>query len=121
MAEGLPVESRGDGDATPVGEDEFEVGWGGRARRGRIGPDGDREEMVVGTGGGTIIAGGGSGGTWRVEVLAEGMERDLAAAAEFGLGQTAAAEFLDEGLPAEIDGATARHGRVSRRDHWPRR
>jgi hypothetical protein len=85
MAEGPGVESRGDGDATSVGKDELEVGWGGRDRRGRIGQDGDGEEMSVGTGGGAIVAGGGPGRTWLVEVLPEGMERDLAAAAELGL------------------------------------
>jgi hypothetical protein len=119
MAEGVGVESRGDGDATPVGEDEFEVGRGGRERRGRIGQDGDREEWGVGAGGGTIIAGGGLGRAGLIEVLAEGMERDLSAAAEFSLGQTATAEFIEEGLPAKIDGAAARHGMVSRRVHWP--
>jgi hypothetical protein len=47
------------------------------------------------------------------------MERDPAA--EFGLGQPAAAEFLEEGLPAEIEGAVARHDMISRRDHLPSR
>jgi hypothetical protein len=121
MAEGPGVESRGDGDAPSVGEDELEVGWGGRDRWDGIRPDGDGEELGVGTGGGTIVAGGGPGRTWRVEVLSEGMERDPAAAAELGLSQPAAAEFIEEGLPAEIDGAASRHGVVSRRDGWPRR
>jgi hypothetical protein len=121
MAEGPGVESRGDGDATSVGEDEFEVGGGGRDRRGRFGQDGDREEMRVGTGGGTIVAGGGLGWAGLVEMLSEGMERDLAPAAELGLSQAAAAELIEEGLPAEIDGTASRHGVVSRRDDWPRR
>jgi hypothetical protein len=100
MAEGPGVESRGDGDATSVGEDELEVGWGGGDRRGRIGPDGDGEEMTVSTGGGMIAAGGGLGRAGLVEVLSEGRERDLAAAAELGLSQAAAAEIIEEGLPA---------------------
>ena len=49
LREGVGVESRGDGDPTAVGNDEFEVGLGGRDRRGRIGQDGDREEPA-GTG-----------------------------------------------------------------------
>ena len=41
-AEGLIVESRGDGDPTSAGKDQFEAGLGGRSgRRGRIGKDGD--------------------------------------------------------------------------------
>jgi hypothetical protein len=100
MAECPGVESRGDGDATSVGEDQFEVGGRGRDRGDRIGQDGDREEMRVGIGGGTSVDGRGLGRTWRVEVLSEGMERDLAAAAELGLSQTAAAELVEEGLPA---------------------
>jgi hypothetical protein len=100
MAEGTGVESRGDGDPTSVGEDEFKVGWRGRARWGRIRQDGDREELRVGTGGGTIVAGGGPGRAGRVEMLAEGMERDLAPAAELGLSQPATAELIEERLPA---------------------
>src|SRR5262245_19487542 len=100
MAEGPGVDSRGDGDATSVGEDELEVGWGGRDRRGRIGPDGDGEEMRVGIGGGTIVAGGELGRAGLVEALSEGMERDLAPAAGLGLSQIAAAEIVEQGLPA---------------------
>jgi hypothetical protein len=76
------------------------VGRGIRARRGGIGPDGDGKEVVVGSGGGTIITGGGLGGAGLVEVLSEGVERDLAAAAELGLSQTATAEIIEEGVPA---------------------
>jgi hypothetical protein len=43
LREGVVVESRGDDDPTAVGNDEFEVGLGGRDRRGRIGQDGDRQ------------------------------------------------------------------------------
>ena len=57
-AEGLGVESGSDGDPTSIGKDQFEVGWGGSDRRDGIGKDGDREEVVVGTGGGTIVARG---------------------------------------------------------------
>ena len=76
------------------------MGSGGRDRRDGIGKDGDREEVVVGTGGGTIVAGGGLGRAGLVEVLSEGMERDLAPAAELGLSQAAAAEIVEEGVPA---------------------
>jgi hypothetical protein len=70
--------------------------------RSEIGPDGDGDELRLGTGGGTILAVGGMGRMGRIEVLAEGMERDPTAA-EFGLSQPTAAESLEEGLPAEID------------------
>jgi hypothetical protein len=35
-----------------------------------------------------------------IEVLSQGMERDQATAAELGLSQTAAAEIVEEGVPA---------------------
>src|SRR5579883_2788613 len=73
-AEGLGIESGSDGDATPVGEDELEVGRGIADRWGGIGEDGDREEVGIGRGGGTMIAGGGPGWLGLVEVLPEGME-----------------------------------------------
>jgi hypothetical protein len=41
------------------------------------------------------------------------MKRDLAAAAELGLSQTAAAEIIEEGIPAQIDDAASRHGVIS--------
>ena len=69
-------------------------------RRDRIGTDGDREEMAVGRGGRTIVADGGLGRVGLVEVLSEGMERDLSAAAELGLSEPAAAELPDQGVPA---------------------
>jgi hypothetical protein len=89
-----------DGDSTSLGKDEFEVGSVGRDRRVRVGKDGDREEVVVGTGGRTIVAGGGLGRAGLLEVLSEGMKRDLAAGAELGLSQTAAAEIIEDGIPA---------------------
>jgi hypothetical protein len=55
---------------------------------------------MVRSGGGKMVAGGGLGGSGLVEVLSEGMERDPTAAAELGLGQAAAAEIVEEGLPA---------------------
>jgi hypothetical protein len=76
------------------------VGLGDRDRRDGIGQDSDREEMVVGTCGRTIVAGSGLGPAGLVEVLSKGMERDLAPAAELGLSQTAAAEIIEEGIPA---------------------
>ena len=76
------------------------MGLGGRDRRDGIGQDGDREEVVVGTGGRTIVAEGGLGRDGLVEVLSEGVKRDLTPAAELGLSQTAAAEIIEEGIPA---------------------
>src|SRR5262245_15356387 len=46
-------------------------------------------------------------------MLAEGMKRDLAAAAELGVSQAAAAEIVEEGVPAEIDGKASGHGKFS--------
>jgi hypothetical protein len=100
MAEGPGVESGGDGDPTSVGEDEFEVGPRGGAGRDGIGKDSDREEMAVGTGERTIVAGSAIGRGGLVEVLSEGVKRDLATAAELGLSQAAAAEIIEEGIPA---------------------
>jgi hypothetical protein len=62
--------------------------------------DGDREEVVVGTEGRTIVVGGGRGREGPVEVLSEGVQRDLPTAAELGLSQTAPAEIIEEGIPA---------------------
>jgi hypothetical protein len=100
MAEGPGVESGGDGDPTSIGEDEFEVGSRGGARRDGIGKDSDREEMAVGTGERTIVAGSAISRGGLVEVLSEGVKRDLAKAAELGLSQTAPAEIVEEGIPA---------------------
>ena len=72
----------------------------GRDRQDRIWNDGDWEEVVVGTGGRTIVAGGGIGREGLVEMLSEGVKRDLATAAELGLSQTAPAEIIEEGIPA---------------------
>jgi hypothetical protein len=99
-AESLGVESGRDGGSTSIGKDEFEVGLGDRDRRDGIGQDSDREEMVVGTCGRTIVAGSGLGPAGLVEVLSKGMERDLAPAADLGLSQTVAAEIIEEGIPA---------------------
>jgi hypothetical protein len=96
----LGVESGADGDPTSIGKDEFEVGLGGRNRQDRIRNDGDREKVVVGTGGRTIVARGGLGRKGLVEMLAEGVKRDLATAAELGLSQTAPAEIIEESIPA---------------------
>ena len=76
------------------------MGLGGRDRQDRIGKDGDREDVVVGTGGGTIVAGGGIGREGLVEMPSDGVKRDSATAAELGLSQTAPAEIIEEGIPA---------------------
>jgi hypothetical protein len=99
-AESLGVESGGDGDPTSIGKDKFEVGLGDGDRQDRIGKDGDREEVLFGAGGSTIVAGGGIGREGLVEMLSEGVKRDLATAAELGLSQTAPAEIIEEGIPA---------------------
>ena len=49
-----------------------------------------------------------------VEVFPEGMNRDAASFAEFGLGQAAAAEIVEEGVPAEVEDEAPRHGVISR-------
>ena len=48
----------------------------------------------------TIVAGGGLGRAGLVEVISEGVERDVAPAAELGLSQAATAEIVEEGVPA---------------------
>jgi hypothetical protein len=73
-AKGLRVEPGGDGDPTSIGKDEFEVGSGGGGRQDRIGNDGDREEVVIGTGGRIIVAGGGLGCAGLTEVLSKRSE-----------------------------------------------
>ena len=68
------------------------MGLGGRDRRSGVGEDGDREEVVVGT-----------AEMWTaglVEMLTEGMERDLVAAAKLGLSQATTAEVIEEGILA---------------------
>ena len=76
MAEGLGVEAGCDGDPTSIAQEQFEVGSGGGGGGDGIGEDGDGEEVVVGTGGGTMVAGGGLGRVGLVEVFSEGMEGD---------------------------------------------
>jgi hypothetical protein len=46
-----------------------------------------------------MVAGGSLEAAGLEEVLSEGMERDLAAAAELGLSQAAAAEIIEVGVP----------------------
>jgi len=81
----LGVESRGDSDPTSIGKDQFETGLGGIGRRGGLGKDGDGEKMVGSTGGSAIIAEGGFRWVRLIEVISEGVKRDLALAAELGL------------------------------------
>jgi len=56
--------------------------------------------MVVGTGGTTIVAGGGFGQERLVEVISKGGERDVALAAELGLSQVATTEIVEKCIPA---------------------
>src|SRR5271170_1313108 len=90
-AQRLGVESGGNGDPTSIGSDEFAVRLRGRARKDGIGKDSDWEELIVGTGGRTGVAGGGFGRERLVEVIPKGGERDAALATEDGLRQAAAA------------------------------
>ena len=52
-------------------------------------------------------------GGYAVEAFSEGMDGDAASLAEFGLGQAAAAEIVEEGVPAEVEDAAPRHGVIS--------
>ena len=76
------------------------MGLGGSGRRGGIGKDGNGEEVVMGTGGRAIVAGGGLGRARLIEVVPEGGERNVALAAELGLSQAASAEIVEDGVPA---------------------
>ena len=49
------------------------------------------------------FAGVGFGVGTLVEVFSEGMDGDAASLAELGLGQAAAAEIVEEGVPAEVE------------------
>ena len=60
------------------------------------------------------FAGVGFGVGTLVEAFSEGMDGDAASLAEFGLGQAAAAEIVEEGVPAEVEDVAPRHGVISR-------
>jgi peroxiredoxin Q/BCP len=102
-----------------VGEDQFEglvrCGVGTR----RVGQDGDGEE--VGGGGGRAVeaAGCALGGTRLVEASAEGVKGDPTEPAELDVGQSALAEVVEEGIPAEVGRACLRHGELSLRGPLP--
>ena len=52
------------------------------------------------TGGRMFVATGRFGRSWFVEVISKGGERDVALATEVGLGQSAPAEIVKDGVPA---------------------
>jgi hypothetical protein len=57
-----------------------------------------------------MVRGCGLGRAGLVEALSEGVKGDPATAAELGVGQTAAAEISEEGIPAKIEGVAPGHG-----------
>src|SRR3954453_16641340 len=61
-----------------------------------------------------MVRGGRLRGGYAVEAFSEGMDGDAASLAEFGLGQAAAAEIVEEGVPAEVEDVAQRHGVISR-------
>src|ERR1700679_2445761 len=74
-ATSLRIESRGDGDSTSVGKDQFEVGLRGSGDRSGIGKDRNGEEVIARTGTRSIVPRGGLGRVRLVEVISEGGER----------------------------------------------
>ena len=86
----------------------------GRGGGDGIGKDGDGKEAGSGAVGGEMVRGGRLRGGYAVEAFSEGMDGDAASLAEFGLGQAAAAEIVEEGVPAEVEDAAPRHGVISR-------
>ena len=81
--------------------------------RDGIGKDGDGKEAGRGAVGGGMVRRGRLRGGYAVEAFSEGMDGDAASLAEFGLSQAAAAEIVEEGVPAEVEDAAPRHGVIS--------
>jgi hypothetical protein len=113
LAEGLGIEAGGDGDPASIIQEQFEGLSGGNGGGDGIGEDGDGEEVSSRVRGGMVRGGGLRGGN-PVEVFPEGMDGDAASFAELGLGQAAAAELVEEGVPAEVEDRAPRHGVISR-------
>ncbi len=86
---------------------------GGSDRGDGIGENGDWEEVGSGVSG-EMLCGGRLRGGWLVEAFSEGMDGDAASLAEFGLGQAATAEIVEEGVPAEVEDVAPKHGVISR-------
>jgi hypothetical protein len=115
LAEGLGIETGCDGDPASIAQEQFEGLSAGSGRGGGvgIGEDGDGEEVVGGVGG-ERVGGGGLRGGCLVEAFSEGMDGDATSVAELGVGQAAAAELVEEGVPVEVEDVALRHGVISR-------
>jgi hypothetical protein len=114
LAESLRIEARCDGNAASIAQEQFDGLSGGRGCGYGIGEDGDGKESGSGGVGGETVRGGGLRGRYAVEAFSEGKDGDAASFAEFGLGQAAAAEIVEEGVPAEVEDVAPRHGVISR-------
>jgi hypothetical protein len=95
-------------------EEQFEGLSGGRGGGDGIGEEGDGEEVGSGAVGGERVRGGRLRGGYPVEAFSEGMDGDSASLAELGVSQAAAAEIVEEGVPAEVEDVAPRHGVISR-------
>jgi hypothetical protein len=114
LAERLGIEAGRDGDPASTVEEQLEWLSGGRVGGDGIGEDGDGEEVGSGVVGGGRFRGGRLRGGCLVEAFSEGMDGDAASLAEFGVGQAAPAELVEEGVPAEVEDVAPRHGVISR-------
>jgi hypothetical protein len=95
-------------------EEQLEGLSGGRDGGDGIGEDGDGDEVGSGAVGGGKVHGGRLRGRYAVEAFSEGMDGDATSLAELGVGQAAAAEIVEEGVPAEVEDVAPRHGVISR-------
>jgi len=87
---------------------------GGSGGGDGIGEDGDGEEVGSGAVGGERVRRGRLRGGCLVEAFSEGRDGDAASLAEFGVGQAAPTELVEEGVPAGVEDVAPRHGVISR-------
>jgi hypothetical protein len=114
LTKGLGIEAGSDGDPASTVEEQLEGLSGGSGGGDGIGEDGDGEEVRSGAVGGERDRGGRLRGRYAVQAFSEGMDGDAASLAEFGLGQAAAAEIVEERVPAKVEDVAPRHGVISR-------
>ena len=95
-------------------EEQFQGLSGGRVGGDRLGEDGDGEEVGRNAVGRGAVRGDRLGGGCLIEAFSEGMDGEAASSAELGVGQAAAAELVEEGVPAVVADVALRHGAVSR-------
>lgn len=114
LTKGGGIEAGCDGDGESVFEDELEWVSGADGGGSGIGEDGDGDEPRGDACDGGEVGVGRLRGGRLIEVLAEGMDRDAAAAAELGVGEAAASEIAEECVPAEVEDVSAGHGVISR-------